>query len=96
MKNIENLRNVLSSLSDGELSAISNSFTNNLDNNFIKDQLLSKSNFTNLEFNRKELSDSLINELTGRLLSKNIVLGKRNKVVTFLKNLSKFRFSYKK
>jgi hypothetical protein len=96
MKNIENLRNVLSSLSDGELSAISNSFTNNLDNNFIKDQLLSKSNFTNLEFNRKELSDSLINELTGRLLSKNIVLGKRNKVVTFLKNLSKFRFSYKR
>lgn len=96
MKNIENLKNVLSTLSDGELSAISNSFTNNLDNNFIKDQLLSKSNFTNLEFTRKELSDSLINELTGRLLSKNIVLGKRNKVVTFLKNLSKFRFSYKK
>ena len=96
MKNIENLRSVLSSLSDGELSAISNSFTSNIDNNFIKDQLLSKSNFTKLEFNRKELSDSLINELTGRLLSKNIVLGKRNKVVTFLKNLSKFRFSYKK
>lgn len=96
MKNIENLRSVISSLSDSELSAISNSFTNNLDNNFIKDQLLSKSNFTNLEFTRKELSDSLVNELTGRLLSKNIVLGKRNKVVTFLKNLSKFRFSYKK
>lgn len=96
MKNIENLRSVISSLSDSELSVISNSFTNNLDNNFIKDQLLSKSNFTNLEFTRKELSDSLVNELTGRLLSKNIVLGKRNKVVTFLKNLSKFRFSYKK
>jgi hypothetical protein len=96
MKNIENLRNTLSSLSDGELSAISNSFTSNLDNNFIREQLLSKSDFSNLEFSRKELSDSLISELTGRLLSKNIDLGKRNKVVTFLKKLSKFRFSYKK
>jgi hypothetical protein len=91
-----NLRNILSTLSDGELSSVSNSFTSNLDANFIKDQLLSKSNFDNLEFTRKELSDSLINELSSRLLSKNIDLGKRNKVVTFLKNLSKFRFSYKK
>jgi hypothetical protein len=89
-----NLRNILSTLSDGELSAVSNSFTN-LDTNFIKEQLLSKSDLDNLEFTRKELSDSLINELSIRLLSKNIDLGKRNKVVTFLKRLSKFRFSYK-
>ena len=90
-----NLRNILSNLSDGELSAISNSYTNNLDTNFIKEQLLSKSELTELNFTRKDLSDSLINELTNRLLSKNIDLGKRNKIVTFLKNLSKFRFSYK-
>lgn len=90
-----NLRNILSNLSDGELSAISNSYTNNLDINFIKEQLLSKSELTELNFTRKDLSDSLINELTNRLLSKNIDLGKRNKIVTFLKNLSKFRFSYR-
>lgn len=90
-----NLRNILSNLSDGELSAISNSYTNNLDTNFIKEQLLSKSELTELNFTRKDLSDSLINELTNRLLSKNIDLGKRNKVVAFLKNLSKFRFSYR-
>lgn len=90
-----NLRNILSNLSDGELSAISNSYTNNLDTNFIKEQLLSKSELTELNFTRKDLSDSLINELTNRLLSKNIDLGKRNKIVTFLKNLSKFRFSYR-
>lgn len=91
-----NLRSILNNLSDGELSAICNSFTNNLDTKFIKEQLISKSGFDSLEFTRKELSDSLINELTNRLLSKNIDLGKRNKVVTFLKNLSKFRFSYKR
>jgi len=91
-----NLRNILSTLSDGELSSVSNSFTNNLDTNFIKEQLLSKSDLDKLDFTRKELSDSLINELSSRLLSKNIDLGRRNKVVTFLKNLSKFRFTYKK
>jgi hypothetical protein len=95
MKNIENLRNVLSSLSDGELSAISNSFTSNIDKNFIKEQILSKSDISNIEFTRKELSNSLINELSCRLLSTNIDLGERNKVVTFLKRLARFRFSYK-
>jgi hypothetical protein len=90
-----NLRNILSTLSDGELSSISKSFSNNLDTNFIKEQLLSKSDLKELDFTRRQLSDSLINELSSRLLSKNIDLGKKNKVVTFLKRLSKFRFSYK-
>lgn len=92
----EDLRTILSNLSDGELSAIANSLTDkNLDNKSIEKQLLAKSDFTSLKFTRKELSDSIINELTNRLLDKNIDLGKRNKVVTFLKNLTKFRFSYK-
>jgi len=98
MNNLENIRVILSNLSDGELSAVVESFTNNLDSNIIKGQLLAKSNVDNvnkLRFTRKEMSDMLINELTNRLLLKNIDLGKRNKVVTFLKNLSKFRFSYK-
>jgi hypothetical protein len=90
------IRNIISTLSDGELSAISNSFTNNINNDSIKEQLLSKSNLNKLDFTRKELSDSLINELTNRLLSRNIELGKKNRVVTFLKRLFKFRFSYKK
>lgn len=93
---MKDLRNIISELSDGELSTIANSFTSNMDNRYIKEQLLAKSDLVNLDFTRKELSDSLINELTNRLLSRNIDLGKRNRVVTFLKNLSKFRFSYKK
>lgn len=96
MKNINKLRTVLSQLSDGELSAVSNSFTNNLDSTFIKNQLVSKSDLGEFDFSRKELSDSIINELSRRLLSKNIDLGKRNKIVTFLKNLAKFKFSYRK
>lgn len=96
MKNIDKLRTVLSQLSDGELSAVSNSFTNNSDLDSIKNQLVSKSNLGYFDFSKRDLSNSLINEFTNRLLSKNIDLGKRNKIVTFLKNLSKFRFSYKK
>jgi len=95
MDNISKLKLTLSTLSDGELSSICKSFTSNLDANLIKEQLISKSDFLEFEFNRKDLSNSLINELTNRMLSKNIDLGKKNKVVTFLKRLSKFRFSYK-
>jgi hypothetical protein len=95
MNDVSKLRITISTLSDGELSSICNSVTSNMDIKIIRDQLISKSNVSEFEFNKKDLSNSLINELTNRLLSKNIDLGKKNKVVTFLKRLSKFRFSYK-
>jgi hypothetical protein len=94
--NISKLKLTLSTLSDGELSSICKSFTSNLDVNLIKDQLISKSDFFEFEFNKKDLSNSLINELTNRLLSKNIDLGKKNKVVTFLKKLFRFKKLYRK
>jgi hypothetical protein len=96
MDNISKLRLTLSTLSDGELSSISKSLTSNLDLNLIKNQLVSKSDFLEFEFNKKDLSNSLINELTNRLLSKNIYLGERNKVINFLKKLFRFRKLYRK
>lgn len=95
MDNISKLKLTLSSLSDGELSSICKSFTSNMDIKIIHNQLISKSNVSDFEFTKNELSNSLIDELSVRLLYRNIELGKRNRVVNFLKRLSKFRFSYR-
>jgi hypothetical protein len=95
MDNLSKLKLTLSTLSDGEISSISKSFTSNIDIKSIREQLIGKSNFSDFDFDKKDLSNSLINELTIRLLSKNIDLGRKNKIVNFLKRLFKFRFSYK-
>jgi len=59
-------------------------------------QLNSKSNVGDFDFSHKEISDGIIDELTERLLTRNIDLGKRNIKVSFLKRLFKFRFLTKK
>jgi hypothetical protein len=90
------LQDVLKSLSDGELCAISKSFMRNSNMEHLKMQLNSKSNVGDFDFSHKEISDGIIDELTERLLTRNIDLGKRNIKVSFLKRLFKFRFLTKK
>jgi hypothetical protein len=86
------LREVLKSLSDGEVQSISESFVNDSGLDNLRKQINSKSNIGEVNFSRRDISDAIINELCNRLLNCNIELGKRNSKVSFLKRLFKFRF----
>jgi hypothetical protein len=72
-----NLRNILETLSDTELTVIAEEVSNLTPVEVILNQLNSKGLTSNIK--RVEVSNAVINELTRRLLSKNIEVGEKHK-----------------
>jgi len=66
------LNEVLESLSDSELEAISKEYTSGICMYDIHDQLLSKSDGSLLSFDIKNLSNGIVNELVSRLLKRDL------------------------